>query len=241
MASRAAMASRTGRRAASWSGVSSEPAGRAPRGPAGRPARGRRGRSRTSARSRPRRTSPAIAAAPWRSAGPAAGTPSGTVGLPGPGAWRAAMRGPSAAVRVRRQLGQRGPLTGTERPPGGPFARGEHRRRPPPRLPSATAAARSAAPPRPPGASTSARPAPRPRAGAAGAAGPPGPPGRPGPAPAGRAPPARPGGPAPRAAARAPAGASRASPAGVTSATSSTFSRRPGGSIARMTTASGAR
>ena len=82
--SRPAIASRTGRRAASWSAVSRDPAGRAPRGPAGRPARGRRGRSRTSARSRPRRTSPAMAAAPWCPARPAAGTPAwaATAGTP---------------------------------------------------------------------------------------------------------------------------------------------------------------
>ena len=75
--------------------VRPDPAGRAPRRPAGRPASGRRGRSRTSARSRPRRTSPAIADAPWRSASGAAGTPSAA-------ARRRRRSGASAGPRARR-------------------------------------------------------------------------------------------------------------------------------------------
>ena len=133
-------------------------------------------------------------------------------------------RAPSSAAAWRAPSG---------RPAGRSPAASAPRRSP--LVGQARCAARSAAPRRPPTASTRASAGRGPPAHGAGARGPPGPPGRRGSGPvAGRGRAGRAG--------RGRAAGGRAGPRpGALSATRSSFSSRPGGSIARITIAGGAR
>ncbi len=224
MGSRACTASSTTARAASWSCVRSASAGRAPRLDTGRSASGRRGRSRTSARTSPRRTSPARADEPWRSAITAAGTPSAEPSEAAASAASSASastwRGPSGRPRGFDPL----PSCAAAAPPGVSHRRRSNRG---PAVVPSRVHARSTTPASARERSRR-RSAPRPSGDARSRAA------RDRPARSSRS--ARSAG--------ASAGAARpscASPAGVTSTMSSSRSRRPGGSIARTTPATGAR
>ena len=100
--------------ASAWAGMRSLDGGRAPRRPTGRLASGRRGRSRTSVSARPRRTSPASAAGPWRPLRSAAGSSpvAEARSASSSSTWRGPRGRPARSLPGREGSGRRGPLLG---------------------------------------------------------------------------------------------------------------------------------
>ena len=212
----ASTAARTRATASAWASVQSAPAGRVPRSPGGRAASGRRGRSRTSTSTRPRRTRREDRRAPVavaeRGRGDARRTRLGrSRGAAPPG--RRLWRGPSGRPVVSPgDAADASALRGQPDPPL--VARSD-----PGRRAASSRASRGRGPPAP----------------GSGGADPPGPRPRPGRGPAAAVAPAGRAGRGRRASGR-PARA-----VVVRSASSSSRSRKPGGSIERTTTAGGAR
>ena len=223
VASRAVIALLTRRTASTWAAVRSEPAGRAPRRPSrGRVASESRSTSRVVSTARPRRESAAAVPSPWRWASSGAGTP----GSPG--------ASPASSASSDRWRGPTGRPSGARAPPATSLPASVSRTTRSCRGPAPATVRVHSSPTWP--AVSSARRRRRSAARPSGA----------GRSRAARGPPASARSRSARAGSRldVPGGGSEAIAATEASsgrATSSSFSRSPGGSIARITRAGGAR